>query len=259
MEPTVAEPKENSLYQIKTDKFEGPFHLLLSLIEERKFFINDLSLAQVTEDYLKYVSELEKKEYLSNNKKAEEISNFIVVAATLILIKSKSLLPNLNLSTEEEGDIKNLEDRLKLYELYTKLAGKIKETFWEKIIFAPLERKNDFLVFLPDEKITKESMMAFAHEAIDKIPKKDSLQKVEVKKVMSIEEMIDKLTEKIKDSLEMNFKDFSGKAVTREEKVVVIVGFLAMLELVRQGILNVIQENNFEDIIIKKQELVASD
>lgn len=239
-------PTETETYKIKTGTFEGPFHLLLTLIEERKFFINDLSLAQVTEDYLNYVNKLEKLN-------PAEISNFIVVAATLILIKSKSLLPNLNLTSEEEGDIHNLEDRLKLYELYTRLGGHIKEIFGEKIIFAPLERKNEVLIFLPDDQITKESMMTFVRDALGRVPKKVFLPEVEVKKVMSIEEMISKLTERIEKNLEMNFKDFAGVAKTKEERVVVIIGFLAMLELVRQGILHVVQENNFEDIIIKKQ------
>ena len=66
--------------------------------------------------------------------------------------------------------------------------------------------------------------------------------------------MISKLTERIENTLQMNFKEFAGKAVTKEEKVVVIISFLAMLELVRQGILHVVQDNNFEDIMIKKQE-----
>ncbi len=233
-------------YQIKTDAFEGPFHLLLSLIEERKFFINDLSLAQVTEDYLNYVKKL-------GELNPSKISNFIVVAATLILIKSKSLLPNLNLTSEEEGDIRNLEERLKLYELYTKLGVNIKEVFGEKIIFAPMERKNDFLVFLPDKRITKENMMTFARDALGKVPKKTFLLEVEVEKVVSIEEMISKLTERIEKTLQMNFKDFAGNAKTKEEKIVVIIGFLAMLELVRQGILHAVQEGSFEDIIIKKQ------
>ena len=239
-------PTETETYKIKSGAFEGPFHLLLTLIEERKFFINDLSLAQVTEDYLNYVNKLEKLN-------PAEISNFIVVAATLILIKSKSLLPNLNLTSEEESDIHNLEDRLKLYELNTKLGGHIKEMFGEKIIFAPLERKNEVLIFLPDDQITKESMMTFARDALGRVPKKVFLPEVEVKKVMSIEEMISKLTERIEKTLEMNFKDFAGVAKTKEERVVVIIGFLAMLELVRQGILHAVQENNFEDIIIKKQ------
>lgn len=239
---------EDQKYTIKTAGFEGPFGLLLSLVEERKLFINEISLAQVTEDYLKYVNAL-------GNLSPAEIASFLVVAATLILIKSKSLLPNLNLTEEEEGDIRNLEDRLKLYELYTRLSGNLKNNFGQKIIFPAGERKNDFLVFLPDDQITEKSMMVFAQDVLGRMPKKVFLPKVEVKKVISIEEMINKLTDRIQNCLKMNFRDFAGQAVTKEEKIVVIIGFLAMLELVRNGILNAMQENNFEDIIIEKQEV----
>ena len=69
--------------------------------------------------------------------------------------------------------------------------------------------------------------------------------------MISIEEMISRLTERIEKTLQMNFKDFAGNAKTKEEKIVVIIGFLAMLELVRQGILYAVQEKSFEDIIIK--------
>jgi chromatin segregation and condensation protein Rec8/ScpA/Scc1 (kleisin family) len=166
----------------------------------------------------------------------------------------------LDLTTEEEGDIKSLEERLRLYELFMRLGGNIKSNFGQRIIFAPLERKNDHIVFLPDSQITTESMMAFAQNALGAMPKKVFMPKVEVKKVISIEEMIDKLTERIKTALTMNFKDFngqSGKAVTREEKVVVIVGFLAMLELVRQGIVEAVQESHGGDIIMSKQEIIV--
>lgn len=240
---------EKDIFQIKTTGFEGPFGLLLNLVEKRKLFINDVSLASVTEEYLNYMNKL-------GGLNPAEISSFVYVASTLILIKSKSLLPNLSLTDEEQGDIKNLEERLRLYELYTKLSGNIKSNFGEKIIFAPLERKNNVLVFLPDDRITKDSMMTFVRGVLGSMPKKIFLPEVEVRKVISIEEMIDKMTERIQNSLKMNFKEFSGhkgSAVTREEKVVVIVGFLAMLELVRQGILNAVQEINGEDIIIEKQ------
>ena len=239
---------ETESYTVKTTGFEGPFGLLLELVEKRKLFINDVSLATVTEDYLNYMNKL-------GGLNPAEIASFVLVASTLILIKSKSLLPNLSLTLEEEGDIKNLEERLRLYKLFIELGGNIRNNFGKKIIFAPLERKNEVLVFLPDDQIAKESMMTIIHKVLGSMPKKIFLPEVEVRKVISIEEMISKLTQRIQDSIKINFKDFTGKAMTREEKVFTIVGFLAMLELVRNGILHVVQENNFEDIIITKTQL----
>lgn len=235
-----------STFQIKTVGFEGPFALLLDLVEKKKLFINDVSLAQVTEDYLNYINRL-------GAAHPREVSSFVLVASTLLLIKSKSLLPDLNLTSEEEGDIRNLEERLRLYKLFTELSGSVRSAFGKRIIFAPLERKNDVLVFLPDEQITRDSMMAFAREVLDAIPKKVFLPEVEVRKVVTIEEMIGKLTERIKSTLSMSFRDLHGQnggIRTKEEKITVIVGFLAMLELVRQGMINAIQESN--EIILHK-------
>jgi segregation and condensation protein A len=217
------------------------------LIEKRKLFINDVSLSAVTEDYLSYMNKL-------GGLPPAEVSSFVLIASTLLLIKSKSLLPNLDLTMEEEGDIKNLEERLRLYEIFTKLGGNIKNNFGKKIIFAPLERKNNVLVFLPDEQITKDSMMTFARDVLGAMPKKIFMPEVEVKTVVSIEEMIDRLTKRIQTTMKMSFKDFNGKTATREEKVVVIVGFLAMLEMVRQGIIDAVQEVDGGDITIEKIE-----
>ena len=241
---------EKDIFQVKTTGFEGPFGVLLELIEKRKLFINDVSLASVTEEYLQYMNKL-------GGLHPAEVASFVLVASTLILIKSKSLLPNLSLTSEEEGDIKNLEERLRLYELFTKLGGNIKNNFGKKIIFAPQERKNEILVFLPDAQITKESMMGFVKNVLGSMPKKVFLPQVEVRKVISIEEMIDKLTQRIQESVKMSFRDLHGKIASKEDKVTMIVGFLAMLELVRNGILQVAQENNFADIIIEKRELVV--
>ncbi len=236
----------SDFFNIKTPVFEGPFNLLLNLIEDRKLFINDVSLASVTEDYLRYVSEV-------GTRTSSEMSAFVSIAATLILIKSKSLLPNLELTREEESDISSLEIRLKLYELFTKISLEVAENFGKRIIFEAGEKKNDVLVFLPDQEITKERMMTFAHDALGRIPKKSVLAEVEVKKVISLEEMIDDLTVRIQNSIKMNFRDFAGKATTKEEKVMVVVGFLAILEMVKQGILSAEQGENFEDIIIGKE------
>lgn len=238
---------ETESYTIKTSIFEGPFGLLLHLVEKRKLFINDLSLVEVTEDYLKYLDKL-------NKLSPEETSSFLIVASTLLLIKSKSLLPNLNLTDEEKGDIQNLEERLRLYQLFNRLSIHIKNNFGKKIIFSPLERKNKVLVFLPDKQITKEKMMTYIQGVLHSMPKKVILPEVEVKKVISMEEMLDKLTGRIQDTIKMSFGEFAPKGNTREEKVVMIVGFLAMLELVRQGMIHAIQEVDRGDIIIEKLE-----
>ena len=251
------ETQSRQSYKIKTGSFEGPFGLLLDLVEKRKLFINDVSLATVTEDYLNYMNKLGGSHLMP----PAEIASFVLVASTLILIKSKSLLPNLNLTESEESDIKSLEERLRLYELFTKLGVNIKNNFGKKIIFTPLERRNDLrawghttLVFLPDDQITKKSMMSFARNILGSMPKKVFLLEVEIRKVISIEEMIEKLTQRIQDSIKTSFKDLHGKIVTREEKVTAIVGFLALLELIRQGIINAVQEIDGGDIIIERHE-----
>ena len=77
---------------------------------------------------------------------------------------------------------------------------------------------------------------------------------MEVRKVISIEEMLDKLADRIKNSLKMSFREFTGSSNNKEEKVTMIVGFLAMLELVRQGIIHAVQENAGGDILLEKNE-----
>ena len=191
-----------------------------------------------------------------------EITSFVLVASTLILIKSKSLLPNLSLTDEEQGDIKNLEERLRLYKIFIGLGANVKSNFGKQVIFEPLERKNSTLVFLPDERITKDRMMEFARSVVGGMPKKAILPEVEVRKVISIEEVIDNLTTRIQSAMQLSFSEFankkSGRPHTRAEKVVVIVSFLAMLELVRNGILDAVQGSHAEDIFITKQEEVLS-
>ena len=99
--------------------------------------------------------------------------------------------------------------------------------------------------------------MGFAQGVLGGIPKKIILPEVEVRKVISIEEVINNLTTRIQSAMQMSFAQFAGKKSgphTRAEKVTVIVSFLAMLELVRNGILDAVQNSHEEDIVISKQE-----
>ena len=253
MEPNTVTHTEqvNQSYQVKTPVYEGPFDLLLNLIESRKLFINEISLSEVTNNYVAYTRSI-------SDGKISETTAFIVIAATLILIKSKSLLPNMTLTDDEKNQIGNLEDRLALYKLIQDIGPYIKETFGKEIIFPRPEKDIAIAVFTPAKEVSKDSVYGAIADVLRNLPKKESLPEVSVKKVVSIEEMIDSLASRIQDTLKMSFKDFSkstGGADSKEQKVNVIVSFLAVLELVRQGILEVVQNAEFEDIEMFKNEV----
>lgn len=245
-------------YKVKTHIFEGPLELLLSLIEERKLFVNEISLAEVTNDYIAYIKNLND---IPDARRIGDVSYFILIASTLILIKSKSLLPSLELTEDETEKIVNLEHRLKLYQIIKNASIDVKNNFGASIIFTPPERIWSDPLFSPEETITPSSMELHILDVIAHIPKKaEILPQVEVKKVINIEEMINSLTSRIENAMNLSFKEFSKSHNAENEqevKVNIIVSFLAMLELVREGLIDVIQNGVFEDIAIHKQEVLT--
>jgi len=232
------------LYSIKTDVFEGPLDLLLSLIEKRKLLINDISLAKVADDYIAYTKSL-------SSLPVGYTANFLLIASTLVLIKSKSLLPALSLSEEEEGSIRDLEERLRIYKCIQQASVNIKERFGTNIIFPKSQLRRSEVVFSPDKDTTISGISSAIRSVLSQLPKKEYIQETVVKKVMSLEEMIDKLRGRIETHLKTGFKEFSGMG--KSEKVHVVVSFLAMLELVKRGIVDVAQERKFGDINIESR------
>lgn len=235
-----------SSYKVETPVFQGPLDLLLNLIEKRKLFINDISLAKVTDDFISYIKTVE-------NFPMAESANFILVASTLVLIKSKSLLPTLDLTQEETTSIDDLQKRLKIYQKMRDLSVHIKERFGKEIMFARTPNKNIEPVFSPDERVKLPNLLLAIKEVLKSLPKTEILPKAIVKKIVSLEETIEKLTKRITSGLKMSFKDFSG--IGKVEKVNVIVSFLAMLELVKQGVIAVTQEKMFDDINMETKEV----
>ncbi|MCK5285998.1 MAG: segregation/condensation protein A [Candidatus Pacebacteria bacterium] len=239
-------------YKIETEIFQGPLDLLLNLIESKKMHISDVSLSQIADDYINYLESAEKVSIKSS-------ADFILVASILMLIKSKSLLPDLDLTKEEEQGIEDLEDRLKEYKKIKRLSINISEAFGKKIIFSrQLKRKRE-IIFSPDVKIQKENLLFLIKNVVKQIPKKINIPKTVVDKAISLEEIIDNLSERIKSSLKMGFKEFSGlnsvDNFSKEKKVNIVLSFLAMLELVKQGAINVNQDNQFGDINMNTQKL----
>lgn len=236
----------NPDYQVKTEVFEGPLDLLLDLVEKRKLFINEISLAQVADDYIAHLRQFEKMP-------VDFVSNFLIVASTLVLIKSKSLLPSLDLTPEETQDINELERRLKELQRMRELAVHVKQLFGVNVSFPKGQTRAREQVFAPSEEISNNNIFTAILDVIAHFPKKVSLPKVVVKKVISLEEMMDRLTDRITSNLKMSFREFAG--VGKEEKVNVIVSFLAMLELVKQGVIAVSQMANGSDIEIETNVL----
>ncbi len=232
-------------FTVKHNQFEGPLDLLLDLIEKRKLFVNDVSLAKVADDYIEYVKKLDEFPVADS-------AHFILVASTLLLIKSKSLLPTLTLTTEEQASIDDLETRLKIYERMRALAEGIKPLFGARIMISRGDIKQS-PVFSPDKDMTLTNIVTAAGRVLSNLPKREFLPKVLVDKVISLEVMIENLTQRVTEGLRMSFREFSG--AHKENKVHVIVSFLAMLELVKQGVIGVSQEKHFDDIHMQTEEI----
>lgn len=232
---------------MKTEVFEGPLDLLLELVTKRKLFVNDVSLAQVTDDFIRYIDTHEEFPI-------SESAEFILVASTLMLIKSRSLLPMIELTEEEEESIHDLEDRLILYARVKELAAGLKNIFGKRIIFEKIPGKNPTIIFSPDSKTDVKNLLLTLERVIESLPKKEVLPKVIIKKVISLEEMIEKLAERISQTSKINFKEFHGTKgkMTYEKKVSIIIGFLAMLELVKRGAIRVSQVGK-DDIEIENE------
>ena len=236
---------ETEIYKVKTPIFEGPLELLLNLIEKRKLLINEISLAAVADDFIVYAKGLEKFP-------VSESANFILVASTLVLIKSKSLLPQLNLTEEEEGSMVELKQRLKIYQRTRQLSRGVGILFGKNQIFLPRPPER-VPIFSPDSYFSIVSASKFIREILKNLPKPEKLARAVVEKVISLEETIENLAQRVNTCLKMSFHEFAK--VGSEKKVNVIVGFLAMLELVKQGVIAVTQDKNFGDIEMETENL----
>jgi segregation and condensation protein A len=231
-------------FSIKTDVFEGPLELLIELCEKRKLLINDISLAAVTDDYIAHVSEMQERSL-------PHTTQFVQLAATLLLIKSKSLLPVLELTAEEEESIDNLEDKLRQYQVYREAGVYLSSIFGVTPMYGAQYTPPSSPVFHPDEWCTTSKLTEAMYDVLQNLPKKEIKPKVQVKATISLEDMMESLKRRIEQHVRARFSDIRKEA---DEHKTVIVGFLAILELVKQGNVLVRQQNTFDDIEIELEE-----
>ncbi|NTU98539.1 segregation/condensation protein A [Candidatus Falkowbacteria bacterium] len=231
---------------LKLDKFEGPLSLLMQLIEKEELDITQVSLAKVADQYMEHIKTLAVLD-------PEHMADFLVVAARLLLIKSKALLPYLY--PEEEEEIAELEHQLKMYQEFVEASKVIQAMIGKKrFMFArPFNRKAPIFVdkqFSAPKNVDKNLLSTVFSELIMRLmPAQKVLEEAVLERKINIEEKILQIEQRLLERVKFGFNQLIEKA---ENKTEIIVSFLAMLELVRMRQVDATQGELFGDIEISK-------
>lgn len=235
-------------YTTKQEKFEGPLDLLLELINKQELSINEISLAKVTDDFVTYFKEIQNRGAADQ----ETLAEFLVVASQLLLIKSRSLLPQFQVSPEEEESIVELETRLAEYQRLKEAARELGELArGGPKSFSREAYAGSRIVFSPPKKLKADVIAKAFLTMLEAIPKIEKLVEEKIKKIISLEEKISELRTFLQNKMERAFSELISGA---KEKVEVIVSFLALLELAKQKLVSINQKGLFEEIRIRKVE-----
>lgn len=227
-------------YEVITEKFSGPLDLLLALIEKNELPITEISLAQVTGDYLKY---LEKTEV-----PAEELADFLTVAARLLLIKSNSILP---VPIEETENQATLAAQLRLYRAFVGVSKKLEDLYLDSdaCFVRPFTSLPTELSFNPPKSLFVGALAEAFRSLIKKLEPFFALRQASLDRVASVEERIRDIQRAVFERAKFCFSDVISGVKNRAE---VVVSFLALLELVKQKIVKVKQAKVFDDIELSR-------
>ncbi len=225
---------------VQFSSFDGPLDLLLSLIEEKKMEISEVSISRVTEEFLKYLEGLEESD-------AEELADFLVIAAKLLFVKSKHLLSSV--APEEDEGIP-LEDQLRVYQLFVETSKKIDKRWLEPsrsyIRFEPPHIPE--VIPLP-ENLTIEVWNSAITGLLERIKPPKAMPETHIDRAVSLKDTITRLKKILEIEKETEFSDMLGEHPSKTE---IIICFLALLELVKQQEVEVKQTNAFSQIHIAK-------
>lgn len=222
------------------EQFSGPLDLLLSLINEQKLDITELAISEVTEQYLNYLETLEEK-------KPEELADFLVIATRLLLLKSKTLLPQL---VEEDEDGPSLEEQLRLYKAFVEASHKLNKKWLSgqsaKFRIEPPRRP---VSFTPPTNFSNDSLLQSMQKLLNRLKPLKELPQRNIDSVVTVKEKFEYIKNLLKKAKQLSFSQALNNAESRTE---VIYTFLALLELVKQKSIVLKQSDNFGEIMINK-------
>ena len=244
---------ETNKYAIKIDKFEGPLDLLCHLIDKNKMDIYDIKINEIADQYIEYLNQMEEMNL-------DIASEFLIMASTLIYLKSKSLLPKQD-EVEEELTEEELIQRIIEYKKYKEIIKKLRVNYEEnsKSFFKMPEQ-----IELPKKQIEKDydkDLIPNLYKTLwDKNKEKINKNAENIQKIAITESYT--VTSKVKEmfkALIKNNKFVFNKLFSIEEhnKQEVVTAFSGLLEMSKRDKVNTKQEDLFEDIIVEKKKKIV--
>jgi len=242
------EAEQNASYHVELPIFQGPLDLLLGLIEQEELDITKISLAQVTDQYLGYLDVIKETD-------PDELTDFLVIAAKLILIKSTVLLPRPpdSVIEDEEEDVGDeLARQLILYKQFKKIAAQLREI--------EEDGQRNFIRLVPPPKIEPKLMpgevslldlLQAAREAMAVKPPDPDVDEVVAPVLVTIGQQMAHIRQEITSRSYISFKDLLSQ---QKHRIEIIVTLLAVLELIKRHVVLANQPNHFGDIIIRQNE-----
>jgi segregation and condensation protein A len=244
MDDAIATPGRITGYQVELAVFHGPLDLLLQLIQQEQLDISLVSLALITDQYLAYMTTL-------HDRQVEDLADFVFVAARLLLIKSRSLLPRPPLVTESDT-VDPAEELLRQLQAYKRfkeaalhLAERQTEGHRSYVRLAQLPRIEPGIEHL--ESVPLDALVATARRVLRTIPEPASADDIVEPFSVTIQEKISLIDATLSNNRSISFVDLLTSSYTRQE---VIVTLLAVLELIKQLKIGAYQSRMFGEIIL---------
>ncbi|MFH1537239.1 MAG: ScpA family protein [Patescibacteria group bacterium] len=231
-------------YRVKLEQFQGPLDLLLQLIEKEELKIAEISLAKVTKQYIDHLETIEELY-------PEELADFLVIATKLLLLKSRTLLPYLEIDDDEEET--DLEEQLRIYREYAN-ASKVVDAILRKGKFsysrAHIKFQSEEVIFSPPKKqLTVSDLRELFNEALKALEPIVRLPKAAIEKALTMKEKICVIQNLLEKGVNTTFNDLTQES---KNKTDIVITFLAILELVKKQMICVKQDEHCEDIKIEK-------
>lgn len=235
--------KNNSEYEVKIDNFEGPLDLLLFLIKEAKIDIKDIFVSEVTDQYLLYMAEI-------GTLDMEKATEFLEIAATLLEIKSNSLLPKIeDVLLDAEDPAKKMIRQLEEYKIIKEASEKLK-LFENVNRFYKIPDDSVYNVKVVLKDMDLEGLLDAFTKLLTKVEQKQrdkDVPKEIIRDPFTVEQKISFIKDTLISKRQVSFIDLFEGSVVRSE---IITTFQALLEIIREQFATVIQNAVYDDILI---------